>query len=448
MKTTFLLSAFVLFSGLVTLGQSPWTYASLSESKGGMGSTSLGNKAYFAGGYNNSGPLNKVETYDVITQEWKNTDHLSISRTYPVGVTCGSKIFFAGGVNFSTQTVYSTVDIYDTVTKQWTVGQLSKPRFDLEVLSHGNKVLFAGGVEFPFTTFNIVDIYDCQTGIWSTSTLSQARCSMASAVVGDLAIFAGGFTGNNISTNRVDIYNFTTNTWSTATLSQARAAASATAFGDKVLIAGGVTNANIPTDRVDIYNKLSGTWSTANLSTKRAWQENAATVDGKAYFAGGGIWGSIGARYGWYSPSDVIDIYDSATGEWTIDFLSHQYNEHSVVGVGNYLIIAGGINENGNFVPTVEIFFIPVGISSFPANNSYMKVYPNPATETITIEFPGSGHNLDGITHIYGIDGREVMCQNATGLKSEIDITDLTPGLYFIKLISNNKIGAGKFVKN
>ena len=34
------------------------------------------------------------------------------------------------------------------------------------------------------------------------------------------------------------------------------------------------------------------------------------------------------------------------------------------------------------------------------------------------------------------------------GFKSEIAVNNLPAGLYFIKLVSNNKTGVGRFVKN
>jgi len=442
MKTTFILSAFLLCLGQVSYGQ--WIYDNLSQPKNWMGAVTLGNKAYFAGGETDQGVTSMVEIYDVGAGTWDTPIHLSVARSNISVVACDSMVFFAGGILENWQTV-SNVDIWDTRTRQWSVKQLSIPRFQISAVSKGHKVLFAGGILTNLTGYNRVDIYDTQTGTWSTDSLSMERGSMASAVVGDLAIFAGGLLQGADVTNRVDIYNFTTNTWSTTTLSQARCLPRATTVGNKVLIAGGMTaDFAAPTNRVDIYDAVTNTWSTASLSAPRSLI-GAATIDRKAYFAGGCSFGYSAVLYDF---SDVVDIYDDADSTWDIDFLSQQIGTHSVLGVGNHLIVAGGKTTGDMRVKKMEIFTIRDGINSHSESDTFFNVYPNPTSETITIEFPGSGQNLDGTTHIFGIDGREVMCQNATGLKSEINVTNLTPGFYFIKLISNNKIATGKFVKN
>ena len=220
MKKFTILTAILLCSVWMAYGQ--WTYTSLSEPKAEMGFVSLGNKAYFAGGSNGSNLLSEVESYDVETGTWETIGNLSVARQWPSAVACGTKLFFAGGMNYATNTVFGTVDIYDTQTHQWSVKQLSVPRFDLAAVSYGTKVLFAGGFTFPYNTFSIVDIYDTQTGLWTTTNLSQNRGGIARAVVGNQAIFAGGSLTMTLASDMVDIYNFTTNTWTSATLSQAR----------------------------------------------------------------------------------------------------------------------------------------------------------------------------------------------------------------------------------
>jgi hypothetical protein len=440
MKTTFLLSAFIFCSVLVSYGQ--WTSLNLSEPKNWMGAATSVDKAYFAGGETDQGVTSLVEIYDVSTHTWDTPIHLSVARSNISAIACDSMIFFAGGLLADWQAV-SNVDIWDTRTRQWSVKQLSIPRFEISAVSNGHKVLFAGGFLTDLTCYNRVDIYDTQTGTWSTASLTMERGDMASAVVGDLAIFAGGLLPGGAVTNRVDIYNFTTNTWSTATLSQARCQARATTVGNKVLIAGGMTAYFAdPSDRVDIYDAVTNTWSTASLSDSRSLI-GAATINGKAYFAGGCsfTYGAVLDKF-----SDVIDIYNDAESTWDIDFLPQQLGTHSVLAIGNQLLVAGGKTTGDVHVNNMEI--LPVRIKLQPKTSVFFKVYPNPAAETITIEFPGTGQNLDGTTYIYGIDGREVMCQNVNGLKSEINVTNFPAGLYFIKLISNNKVGAGKFVKN
>jgi hypothetical protein len=341
MKKFTFLSAILLCSVMALQGQ--WTFSNLSVPTDYMGATVLGSKAYFAGGEDCNDLLSLVEIYDASTGLWNTDESLSVARELPFATTCGSKVIFAGGVDFYiSQQVFSTVDIYDTISGEWSVEELSIPRLQAAVVSHGDKVLFAGGTNYQTgVTYDIVDIYDVQTGEWSTASLSEPRSTWW-AKVGDLAIFAGGYSAQQ-SSKRVDIYNFSTNTWSIDSLSVPRAFVGMTTIGNKVLIAGGMVSGNIASNVVDIYDAATGSWDTAYLSLARAFADNqqAVTAGGKAYFVGGG---KIHLNEGyWTAAYNVIDIYDDAFNTWSVDTMPIPKRvHHAVVAVNNKVIIAGG----------------------------------------------------------------------------------------------------------
>jgi hypothetical protein len=352
MKKFTFLSAILLCTVCIAYGQ--WTYTDLSSPKKLMGVATLGTKAYFAGGHNGSSTLAMVESYDVETGLWDILPNLSVSRQVIAGTSCGSKLFFGGGVSSNMNTVYSTVDIYDTVTGIWTTGQLSVARFDIAAVSHGNKVFFAGGCNYNIVCTNVVDIYDLSTGIWSIANLSSARAGMAYAVSDDLAVFAGGFVDGGVVSDQVDIYNFTTNAWTTATLSEARVWASAITIGDKVIIAGGMKYfPNLPSDAIDIFDVSSGMWSTESLFEARAWL-SAGAVNGKAYFAGGSNVANGGVPYDF---SDIVDVYNEADNSWSVDVLA-QPRQSQGIAVADYFLVAGGVCASG-LLSSVEILYVP-----------------------------------------------------------------------------------------
>lgn len=404
MKKLVLLSAMLLSIGL----RAQWTYTSLSAPKAYMGATVLGSKAYFAGGYNNSGMLSTVEIYDFKTGEWDHTNNLSVARELPFAVGCGSKVLFAGGADFyGSGAVYATVDIFDTLDLSWSVEQLSVPRLQAAVVSYGNKVLFAGGANLlQQSSFDIVDIYDVQTEEWTTNSLSEARTTWW-AVVGDLAIFAGGYDFPTAS-KRVDIYNFTTQTWSIDSLSVARAFVGMTTIGNKVMIAGGMTNDNIPSNIVDIYDASTGTWETDAISVPRAFtdNQNVVAMGGKVYFVGGGIINLNGAF--WTTVYNVIDIYDPASDTWSVDYLADSYLHRAVVPYGNQFLVAGG-TWNSVYSPEVEIYScscLPEGI-----------------TFTTQEEIDNFQTNHPGCTYIEGdvtIEGAEILNLNGLNVLNSI----------------------------
>lgn len=88
----------------------------------------------------------------------------------------------------------------------------------------------------------------------------------------------------------------------------------------------------------------------------------------------------------------------------------------------------------------------PVGIKK-DLNLSTLKIHPNPSINKLHISI---GNNKDSkqIT-IYDLYGKEIInTQSENNTETELDITDLIPGVYFIKVYTNkNLFFSGKFVK-
>ena len=363
MKTKLLFSVFLLFV-MIQNAQSQWTFDKLSAPRYRMGAAVLGTKAYFAGGANSANqPVSTIQVYDVKSKGWDTSIplNLSVPRMHPTCVTAGSKVFFAGGVNINNNALFSQVDIWDTITKQWTLKQLSIPRVFLSAVSNGEKVLFAGGADIKVNgpVFDVVDIYDIATGQWSAAKLSVSRACMGAAVAGNRAFFAGGILNQTGKvTNRIDIYDFSTGTWSIDSLSEARGFIAGVTLGNKMLFAGGTNAGNKPTGRVDIYDVSTGKWTTANLSVPRALFPDpaaAAINNHQAVFGCGGHFDLITHAY--VSSSEVIDIYNSSTNTWSTTDLTQSLVLGAIAGLHNRFIVAGGYSFSLNkLVDKVEIY--------------------------------------------------------------------------------------------
>ena len=136
--------------------------------------------------------------------------------------------------------------------------------------------------------------------------------------------------------------------WSSSSLSQARHDLAATSVGSRAIFAGGFVNPpdlpEDPSDVVDIYDDATGEWRTAVLSQPRGALA-ATSVGSKAIFAGG---------EGLAGPSDVIDIYDDATGQWSTATLSEPRRDLAATTVGTLAIFAGGRGASDS--ATVDIY--------------------------------------------------------------------------------------------
>src|SRR5207237_9654119 len=80
---------------------------------------------------------------------------------------------------------------------------------------------------------------------------------------------------------------------------------------------------------VDIYDSATGQWSTAALSDAR-WQLRVATVGSKVLFAGGTTDGTFNEA----AATATVDIYDAATGEWSTAALSQARLVPTIATVG------------------------------------------------------------------------------------------------------------------
>ena len=78
--------------------------------------------------------------------------------------------------------------------------------------------------------------------------------------------------------------------------------------------------------------------------------------------------------------------------------------------------------------------------------NPQMIVYPNPAGNTVKIEISDQKEYI--LAEITGIDNQIITQKNFNNREYlSIDISNLSPGVYFIKVYTENDIIINKFIK-
>jgi len=313
---------------------------------------SAGNKILFAGGY--TGDItgwqhySRVDIYDLVNQTWSIAE-LSVARSNIAAVTSGNKIFFGGGEIGDGTAPVSTVDIYDAFTNTWSATSVtSMPRHGMAAAAVGNRILFAGGDwgfwgTGPWGTSNNVDIYDTTNQTWSGSLLSEPKEVLTAVTANNKVYFAGGETWAGdpstmpptFASKKIDIYDYPTNTWSTSTLIEGKVGFASVLVDNKIYWAGGATSSNnsfYPSCAVEIRDINTGNSSVQYLSGNSSSLTSAAVVkDNKIAFF----------KFSWTGLDDKFDIYDIATGQWSIGVLPIVINRYSVLPVNNTIYIAG-----------------------------------------------------------------------------------------------------------
>ena len=113
-------------------------------------------------------------------------------------------------------------------------------------------------------------------------------------------------------------------------------------------------------------------------------------------------------------------------------FHSHRWNGTKWIGTSSGL---GVFNENG----------IPFSVKENITSKSNLILYPNPAKDKITI----SHLHITGITQlsIFNVNGEKVMEKQLTNNETQIDISALPRGVYFVRVQNEKMVEVAKMVK-
>ena len=86
----------------------------------------------------------------------------------------------------------------------------------------------------------------------------------------------------------------------------------------------------------------------------------------------------------------------------------------------------------------------PLGIADNHASG--ILVYPNPVHQNVIVLLPSSG-NVSASLELYALDGRKYLEQMIRLSKTELDLSALPSGMYFLKVLSKEGIMTGKLLK-
>lgn len=140
----------------------------------------------------------------------------------------------------------------------------------------------------------------------------------------------------------------------------------------------------------------------------------------------------------------VVGFLPLATAKQTIYNFYHSSQKFPVLSV-NYTSIAltaqsptvtGFVNGSKNY------FTVPVGLNEAALSGSEVQIYPNPASRVISV----FAANEAGVVNVRIVDmtGRE---QLTTTIEKEVNITNLSPGMYVMELTTRNGTVRKKFLK-
>ncbi|XZF16475.1 T9SS type A sorting domain-containing protein [Chitinophagaceae bacterium MMS25-I14] len=116
---------------------------------------------------------------------------------------------------------------------------------------------------------------------------------------------------------------------------------------------------------------------------------------------------------------------------------------HTYAHGGNYHVCVTAYNSCGNNTSCQTITISGTGISNTPGFEQ-IDIYPNPATQKLTVRnaMPGT------LLAVYDVNGRLILQQQLQLPAEFIEVSQLSPGMYFIRMISSEgKQAQTKFIK-
>ena len=231
-----------------------WSVTHLPQAVFGFAGVGVDTKLIFHGGIiEGGGALTVAQVYDLATGTWSSVDLQAGIRGWGATATDGRRAFLVGGGGW-TQEGSETLNIYDSLTDQWSKVTMPNKHPSVRAVAHLGKLYVTGGC----FVLRLLDIYDIETGTWESTLLpGEGRCEHVSTAVGPYVIFAGGLNYSFDSLATADILNTVTGEWITTPISVhgAFAAGAASADDNTVVIAGGQVNtqSHSYTDAVDVF---------------------------------------------------------------------------------------------------------------------------------------------------------------------------------------------------
>ncbi len=218
--------------------------------------------------------------------------------------------------------------------------------------------------------------------------------------------------------------------------------------------------------RTDIFGNVL--WQRCYGGTKREWPKKLFQTSDGGFIIFGDTESNNGDVSGNPSYSSRTSIWifkiDSIGNlEWQQCIGSHAIeNVYSVVQHDDYkYTLAGRMSfspsfdvDCSNFIYGSDFNYWVLGISDTTVNttehridNNDITIYPVPAENTLNVELPANFDFQDIMIEIIDIKGTAVLYLQADKLNTHIDIKDIVPGLYVLKIQNDKTIITKRFIK-
>ena len=207
--------------------------------------------------------------------------------------------------------------------------------------------------------------------------------------------------------------------------------------GSANLGASASISTNIPSDGYDLNTDYTITVNSTSSSSKLGFQltaENGSNTKVGSFIAGSG------SRV---SGQRITQSAPSTSGDWSFTWKSPATNEGNVTFYTAVNATNGNGGTSGDQVVLANTSVGVLGISS--AKRLQFEMFPNPASESLTIQLPSGSENAS--VEFYDYICRLALTQKVSQVNNSINVENLSSGVYILKVLADGKIGTQKFIK-
>ncbi|XP_032393806.1 kelch-like protein 28 isoform X2 [Etheostoma spectabile] len=264
------------------------------------------------GGEDDKVVLRSVESFDPVTNQWKNLACLPFAVSKHGLVLSDSTLYLAGG-EFPDGSASREMWRYDPCFDSWMeMAPMNVARSELGLVMLDGFVYAVGGWEGR-SRLDSVECYNPYTNTWQfTESVKMAVTSPAVvALDGLLYVTGGAILEDGDGTDLAQVYNPKTSVWTeVAPMQIARSGSAACTLKGKIYVIGGWHASTENTDKVECYNPKTNQWTMCAPMKERRYRPGAAVVDGHIYVLGG--------EEGWDRYHDTIEKYCVEKDMWEI----------------------------------------------------------------------------------------------------------------------------------
>jgi WD40 repeat protein len=314
-------------------------------------------------GLTNLRPTKSVEIYDPFgdVQGFFSTGDMSTARYAAEAMILSTgEVLVAGGAQVSTPfpNLLTAAELFDPISGTFSAtGDLNLPRYNqAQARLHDGRVLVAGGLENGVPGPG--EIYDPSTGVF-TATSGSTNASLASTATllpNGRVLIAGNGPLCTAGAPNTELFEPSTESFSPTAGDPItrRAGHTATMLGTgEVLIAGGFSCAS-KLASAELYDPLTDSFSPSGdvMNTPRIWHTATLLPSGKVLIVGG-------QEYSFGGTLASGEIYDPLTDSFTLvgDVMEVARENHTATVLANgKVLIAGGIDDDGDPWPSAEVY--------------------------------------------------------------------------------------------